>query len=194
MLLPSPRTKGRISVEEAISSRRSRREFRDKPLSLEELAQLLWAAQGTVLPRGMRTAPSAGATFPLEIYAVVGNVAETSSGLYHYNTFNHSLEKLSGEDLRRRLASAALGQMMISSAPLSLVIAADFARTVNRYGHRAVQYVNNEVGHVGQNIYLQCEALGLGTCAVGAFREEEVQALLKIDQVPLYIMPVGYVK
>jgi len=194
MLLPSPRTKGQMSVEEAINSRRSRREFRDKPLSLEEVAQLLWASQGIVPPRGMRTAPSAGATFPLEVYALTGNVAEISPGLYHYNPFKHSLEKLLGEDLRRRLASAALGQMMISSAPLVLVIAADFARTANRYGPRAVQYVNNEVGHVGQNIYLQCEALGLGTCAVGAFREKEVQALLKIDQVPLYIMPVGHVR
>lgn len=192
--LPPPKTKGKISVEEAIAKRRSRRAFHDELLPLSVLSQILWAAQGITEPAtGFRAAPSAGATYPLEVYAVVGKVEGLEPGVYHYIPPLHTLEgKVSG-DLRADLARACLYQMWIAQAPFSVVIAAVYERTTSRYGKRGVRYVNMEVGHVGQNIYLQAEALGLGTCAVGAFVDGEIARLLRLpaDQEPLYVMPVG---
>jgi len=192
--LPPPKTKGVMSVEEAIARRRSRRDFLEEPLPLPALSQILWAAQGITEPRrGLRAAPSAGATYPLEIYAVVGRVEGLEPGVYRYIPQIHALEMLLAGDLRKDLARACLYQMWVAKAPFSLVIAAVYERTTGRYGERGVRYVHMEVGHVGQNIYLQAEALGLGTCAVGAFLDSEVGRLLRLppDQSPLYVMPVG---
>ena len=190
--LPEAETKGKISLEETLAARRSVRRYADGPLSLKEVSQLLWAAQGvTEKRRGFRTAPSAGATFPLEIYLVAGDVKGLKAGLYRYLPRRHELESVKEGDLRDRLAGAALGQAMLKDAPATFVIAADYSRTSVRYGRRAARYVHMEVGHAGQNIYLQCGTLGLGTCAVGAFHDDRVKALLGIDEAPLYLMPVG---
>lgn len=192
--LPPPRTKGRMSVEEAIAKRRSRRTFYDEPLPLSALSQILWAAQGVTEPRlGFRAAPSAGATYPLEVYAVVGRVEGLEPGVYRYVPEHHALEPRISGDLRRDLARACVHQMWIAQAPFSVVIAAIYERTTRQYGSRGVRYVHIEVGHVGENIYLQAEAMGLGTCAVGAFVDSEVKRLLRLppDQEPLYVMPVG---
>jgi len=195
--LPVPEVAGTMSVEEAIAKRRSIREYVAKPLTLKQLSQLLWAAQGVTDPRwGFRAAPSAGATYPLEVYVVVGKngVSELEAGVYLYNPSDHTLGLLFTGDLRSELSSAALGQKWVAEAPLNIVIAAVYERTTVRYGERGTRYVHMEVGHAGQNIYLQATALGLGTVVVGAFEDVEVQKILRLpeDHKPLYIIPVGY--
>lgn len=189
--LPQPSYKGTISVEQAISQRRSLRLYKDEALSLEQVSQLLWVAQGQTAEWGGRTVPSAGATYPLEIYLAVGNVNGLEPGVYRYHSGKHELEKLSDKDVRSELASAAWRQECIAKAPINIVIAANYERTTERYGTRGIRYVDNEIGHCGQNIYLQCESLGLGTVAIGAFQDALVMKALGIKEEPRYIMPVG---
>jgi SagB-type dehydrogenase family enzyme len=171
------------------------RDLTDEPLTLLQLSQVLWAATGITSQLGFRTAPSAGATYPLELFVVVGNraVSDLVQGVYRYLPEGHSLvPKLDG-DLSQALAGAALGQGFIAQAPVSLVVCASYERTTNWYGWRGERYVHMEVGHVGQNIHLQAEALGLGTVPVGAFDDGAVQRVLGIEKgiEPLYIMPLG---
>ncbi len=195
--LPSPQLEGKMSVEEALARRRSRRVFEDYSLTIEQISQLLWSAQGITEKRiGFRTAPSAGATYPLDIYLVVGKdkVENLKAGVYHYNLHHHSLIIILEGDKRRELARACLRQRFIEDAPVSLIITAEFSRITNRYGKKGIYYAYMEAGHVGQNVYLQAESLGLGTVVIGAFYEEDVsQALNLPDQhIPLYVMPVGH--
>ena len=185
-----------MSLAEAISRRKSIRYFADQPLSQSQLSQILWATQGTAdSPWGRRTVPSAGATYPLEVFIVCGGngIEEIGDGIYHYNIDNHSLTRHHQGDVRLELARAALDQEFIYQAPLDIVICAEYERTLQRYGARGERYVHIEVGHAGQNIYLQATALGLATVAVGAFHDEEVRQVLRLDKryKPLYIMPVG---
>jgi SagB-type dehydrogenase family enzyme len=149
---------------------------------------LVWAAQGQDSKTGFRTVPSAGATYPLELFAV------NKDGLFRYLGHDHCLEKLSDKDLRSALASAALGQEFIADAPLTLVFAADFDRTTGRYGRRGIRYVYIEAGHAAQNVHLQAEALGLGSVAVGAFDDDAVSEVLSLpDELkPLYLVVAGY--
>jgi len=195
--LPQPKLAGRVSVEEAMARRRSRRDFSDRPLTLEQVGQILWAAQGITGERGFkRAAPSAGATYPLELFIAVGGGAVTGldAGVYRYIPSRHALARTGTRDVRREVASAALGQRFLAEAPVDVLIAADYARTTARYGERGIRYVHMEVGHVGENIYLQAEALGLGTVAVGAFRDEQVARAFGLPDplVPLYLMPLGH--
>jgi len=187
--LPKPRKKGATSIEEALNQRRSVRDYKKGPLSLEQVSQLLWAASGRNLHR--RTAPSAGATYPLEIYLAVGQVGGLEPGLYHYSISSHSLERAKNQDIRNRLSQAALGQRMIERAPITILITADYGRTTGYYGQRGIRYVHMEVGHVGQNISLQANALSLGTVMIGAFEDEQVKDVLGIEEEPLYIIPIG---
>lgn len=195
--LPSPQLEGKMSVEEALARRRSRRAFKDYSLTIEQVSQLLWSAQGITEKRiGFRTAPSAGATYPLDIYLVVGKdkVEDLKVGVYHYNPQHHSLIIILEEDQRRELARACLRQQFIEDAQVSIIITAEFSRITNRYGERGIYYAYMEAGHVGQNVYLQAESLGLGTVVIGAFYEEEVSKVLNLPEyhIPLYVMPVGY--
>ena len=193
--LPSPNQKGIISLEEAIARRKSVRYFAPQPISQRQLSQILWAAQGTSDASGNRTVPSAGATYPLEIFAVCGAncIEQIGEGIYHYHTDSHSLTLHHQGDTRLELARAALGQEYIYEAPVDIVICAVYERTLSRYGTRGERYVHIEVGHAGQNIYLQATALGLGTAAIGAFSDEPVREVLRLDKQfkPLSIMPVG---
>ncbi|MFQ6082873.1 MAG: SagB/ThcOx family dehydrogenase [Candidatus Aminicenantia bacterium] len=189
--LPKPKFKSFTSVEEALLRRRSIRRYKSGALSQEEVSQLLWAAQGQTTAWGGRTAPSAGATYPLEVYLVVGEVEDIMPGLYHYHPSNHTLTQIEEGDLRRSLTRAALGQNMIERAPIDIVICAQHERTTERYGQRGIHYVHMEVGHVGQNIHLQAETLNLSTVVIGAFYDEEVKEVLGVREEPLYIMPVG---
>jgi SagB-type dehydrogenase family enzyme len=189
--LPAPRLKSTFSVEEAIQKRRSVRNYKDEALTLEQVSQLLWSAQGKTSERGGRAIPSAGATYPLEIYLVAGNVKGLDSGIYHYLWESHELAKLSGRDKRKELATAAWDQEYIQNAPIDIVITAVYERTTGRYGERGIRYVHNEVGHCGQNISLQAEALGLGTVVIGAFQDTMVKKALGIKEEPIYIMPAG---
>lgn len=192
--LPKPNLKGSMSLEEAISRRKSERSYRGDPLNLTQVGQLLWSAQGiTRESRGYRAVPSAGATFPLEIYLVAGRVNRLQPGLYKYLPRTHSLIKVKDGDLREELAEAALSQHMIKNAPVSFIIAADYERTARRYGERTHRYVHIEVGHAGQNLNLQAISLGFGAVMVGAFSDESVKNLLGLPEKedPLYIIPVG---
>ena len=194
--LPPPTPKGSMSLEEAIDRRRSIRRFTPEPISQPQLSQILWATQGVTDTRsGDRAIPSAGATYPLEIFVVCGSncVENISDGIYRYNPESHSLIPHRQGDLRLELARAALEQEFVYQAPVDIVIGAIYERTMMRYGARGERYVHIEVGHAGQNIYLQATALGLATVAIGAFHDEEVREILQLDKriKPLYIMPVG---
>jgi len=183
-------------LEEAIAHRRSVREFSSEPITRLQLSQILWAAQGiTDRGWGLRAIPSAGATYPLEVYVVCGHnsVEGIAEGVYHYNIARHCLVLHRSGDVRTNLARAALGQEFVYEAPVDIVICAFFQRTTGGYGSRGERYVYIEVGHVGQNIYLQAVALGLATVAIGAFRDEPVREVLQLDVEcqPLYLMPVG---
>jgi SagB-type dehydrogenase family enzyme len=193
--LPNPAFAGKVPVEEAILKRRSIRRYRSDSISLAQLSQLLWAAQGITASGGRRTVPSAGATYPLEVFIATGaqTVEGLAAGVYHYQVDNHALSVHIEGDLRDNLAEAALGQTCISACPVDIIICALFSRTAYRYGRRAERYVHMEAGHVGQNIALQAVALGLGTVMVGAFDDEEIRKALKLEEQvrPLYIVPVG---
>lgn len=170
-----------------MASRRSERRFLRRTLDREQISQLLWAAQGATR-RGLRTAPSAGAVYPLEIYLV------TSEGIHHYLPQSHELERFVEGEILSQLARAALDQGFVGEAPANIVIAAVYQRTERRYGDRAPRYVWIEAGHVAQNIHLQAVAMGLGSVPVGAFDDRQVHRVLSLpeDQMPLYIIPVGY--
>ena len=193
--LPPPQLKGKMSLEEAIASRRSVRRYRSELLTPSQLSQILWSAQGITGAGRLRAAPSAGATYPLEIFAFIGKQAieGLQAGIYHYDVDNHSLVLHQSGDLRKELARAALDEGFIASAPLDIVICALYPRTSYRYGRRGERYVHMEVGHVGENIHLQAVALGLATVEVGAFDDEEVRKVLGVEEQikPLYIMPIG---
>lgn len=189
--LPQPLTRGKVSVEEAISQRRSQRSFRDKDLSLDDISQLLWAGQGITEKKdgsGLRSAPSAGALYPMEIYVL------TKNGLYHYLPESHALESIGERDLRNELARASWGQSFVAEAALDIVICAVYQRVTSRYGERGRRYTDIEAGHIAQNIHLQAVALGLGSVPIGAFSDSQVKNILNLlkDEVPLYIIPVGH--
>ncbi len=191
--LPRPDLDGATPLEAALRMRRSVREYSAEPLALADLAQLLWAAQGITRSGGRRTAPSAGATYPIELYVAAGRVEELAPGLYKLRVASHELVEMLTEDLRDEIAAAALAQNWLADAPAIIVIAGNIERTAARYGQRAVRYVHMEVGGVAQNVYLQAAALGLGTVFVGAFSDTRVKAVLRLpeSEQPFAIMPVG---
>jgi len=192
IVLPEPRLDSDVSVEEAIARRRSIRSYRDEPVTLSQLSQLLWAAQGITAQRTkFRASPSAGATYPFEVYVVAGNVEGLAPGIYKYDPFKHALVMVKEGDYRGALQSAALNQEWVGKAPVDIVLVAFYERTTTVYGERGVRYVHMEAGHIGQNIYLQATALNLGTVAVGAFYDDQVAEILDTEGSPLYIFPVG---
>ncbi len=191
--LPEPKYDSQVSVEETLRSRRSVREYKDKSLTLDEISQLLWAAQGITGPFGFRTAPSAGALYPLEIYVVAGNVNNLPKGVYKYKPESHTLVSVVKGDKRAELCAAGLGQSCIQNGAAVIVIAAVYERTMKKYGQRGIRYVHIEVGHAAQNIYLQAVSLNLGTVMIGAFDDGKVKKVLHMQDIeqPLSIMPVG---
>jgi len=191
--LPAPEFDGNTSVEQALLERRSVREYRDEPLSLPEIGQLLWAAQGITSPSGKRTAPSAGALYPLELYLVAGNVEDLRVGIYKYLPHDHALKEITTGDKRSDLTNAALKQESILKAPAMIVLSAVYERTRVKYGDRGDRYVHMEIGFAAQNIYLQAEALELGTVFIGAFYDDSVKKILGMqdDEQALGIMPFG---
>ncbi len=191
--LPAPRMDSTTSVEAALAQRRSVRRYSDAALSLPDLAQLLWSAQGVTSPRGFRTAPSAGALYPLEVYVVAGNVQSLAPAIYKYAPAEHTLTEWRKGDHRRELASAALRQSAVRDAPAVIVFAGVVQRTARKYGGRAERYVILEVGHAAQNVFLQAQTLGLGTVVIGAFRDRAVTRVLTLpgEEKCFYLMPVG---
>jgi SagB-type dehydrogenase family enzyme len=187
--LPPPAVTGDESLEQVLSRRRSVRELTDQPLTKAELGQLLWAAQGITHGRGLRTSPSAGALYPLELYVT------TAEGVFHYVPSGHKLVIVSQGDARMRLYQAALRQEPVRRAPAVFIVTAVYARTAAKYGQeRAPRYVHLEAGHAAQNLLLQAVALGLGAVPIGAFDDDQVQEALTLpaEQEPLYLIPVGH--
>lgn len=191
--LPQPDFTGTVPLEQTLLARRSARAFSQRALALAEISQLLWAAQGVTSPRGYRTAPSAGAGYPLEIHAAAGLVAELPAGIYRYRSPDHSLVLSAPGDPREALARAALNQRFVARASVVLVVAAVYARVCAVYGPRGVRYTDMEAGHAAQNVSLQAAALGLGAVMVGAFDDAEVHriAVLPPEEAPLYLIPIG---
>ena len=191
--LPDPRFSGDMSLEEAVLRRRSIREYSTDPMNLSQISQLLWAAQGITAEDGRRTAPSAGALYPLEIYLAVKNVENLLPGVYLYEPQGHKLTMIIEGDLSDSLSKAALGQSPVKNAAVNLIISAFYERTTVKYGDRGIRYVHLEVGHSAQNVCLQATALGLGVVTIGAFHDDQVKNLLKMDEkeTPLYILSVG---
>lgn len=191
--LPEPKYDSKVSIERAMLERRSVRTYKEEPLTLAEVSQLLWAAQGITGSRGFRTTPSAGALYPLELYIVVGSVKDMDDGVYKYKHSGHELVKISSGDKRTELYDAALRQGCIKNGAVVFVLSAVYERTTGKYGKRGIQYVHIEVGHAAQNIYLQAVSLNLGTVFVGAFYDGQVKEVLNMPdrEVPLCIMPVG---
>jgi SagB-type dehydrogenase family enzyme len=193
--LPPPRRSGDLSVEEALQRRRSVRSYRSAALSLEEIGQLLWAAQGiTDQARGLRTAPSAGATFPLEVYLLNSSAAHgLGAGVYRYRRDAHALEPVIKGDRRDQLFRVSLRQSAITDAPVVMVITAVPSRIEPRYGNLAPRFIAMEAGHAAQNVYLQSVPLGIGTVVIGAFDEAGVSEVLQLphSERPLYILPIG---
>ena len=194
--LPKPYYEG-LSLEEALRTRRSIRNYTNKPLSLNTLSQLLFAAQGITGQDGdvmLRTAPSAGALYPIELYIVVNNVAGLARGIYHYAIPDHSLELIQGGDFRRKIVSCALDQEMAGESDVTFILTAIFQRTTWKYEDRGYRYAYIEAGHVGQNIALQAISLGLGSVGIGAFFDDDINTLIGIDgksEATLYLYAVG---
>jgi SagB-type dehydrogenase family enzyme len=197
VVLPHVVLDGELSVEKAINQRRSVRDYVNDSLTLAEIAQLLWAAQGiTDEATGKRAAPSAGATYPLEIYLLAGNVDGLSPGLYHYRPHDHDLILLKQGALQDPLGEAALDQESVKDAAAVILFTAVYERTTQKYGERGIRYVHIETGHAAQNVFLQAGALGLGTVVIGAFDDQSLRELmsLKEGEHPLYLMPVGRIE
>ncbi|HPO52523.1 MAG TPA: SagB/ThcOx family dehydrogenase [bacterium] len=188
--LPSPLLKTSVSVEETFYRRHSTRSFRKIPLTLNEVSQLLWAAYGKNA-YGKKTVPSAGAAYPFDIYLVAGQVEKIEAGLYLYEAERHVLIPVKQGDLRERLAIASHNQEFIAHAPATIVLVAQFTRTTALYGTRGERYVLLDAGHIGQNVSLQVESIGLGTCMIGAFDDEQVLEVLGVTGNVVYMMPVG---
>lgn len=197
--LPTPQISTNVSVENAIQNRHSIRQYTNESLSLQDVSQLLWASQGiTDTTRKFRAAPSAGHTYPLEVYIMVGKggVNGIDEGLYHYDPQNHRLEKILNRDLRADFSKAAHGQQWVNDAPVNIIITGVYSKMINKYKDEklSTRFVDMEAGHVGENIYLEVEARNLATVAIGSFYEDQVIELLRLpaNETPLYIYPVGH--
>lgn len=203
-MLPLPKFDSGVKLEDAMAWRRSRREYEDEPIAIAKLSKILWAAQGiNEFGYGFRTTPSAGATYPLEVFAIISNegviVGKTQylpAGSYKYDHEDHSIQLIKDGDLNDELAGASLDQEWVRKAPVNIVVCSIYERTTNRYGDRGHRYVHMEDGHVGQNIYLMAAAIDLGTVAIGAFNDEGVRNVIGAEakEEPLYVMPIGIPK
>ncbi len=194
--LPLPKTDNGMGINQVISSRRSVRRYSSQPLTLAELSQLLWSAQGITDPRGKkRSAPSAGAIYPLKLYVSVkpGGVKGISEGIYLYLPQEHKLKKLISGDHQASLAQIAFGQIWMAQAPIIFIFTAEPSRMISRYRERAWLYIHLEAGMASENLMLQAVALGMGSCAVGAFWENRLAKLLKLSpsQKSLLMVTVG---
>jgi SagB-type dehydrogenase family enzyme len=193
ILLPEPRTDGKVSVEKTLTLRTSVREFKKASLTLSQVGQLLWAAQGMNRPEGHRTAPSAGALYPLETILMAGEVKDLDPGIYRYTPEDHHLAPTLAGDLRKDIAVASLDQSWVREGPAILILTAIYERTTGKYGQRGYRYVHMELGAASQNLHLQAAAMGLGTVAVGAFHDDKIRTLMHLpkNEHPLLIMPIG---
>ena len=195
--LPAPERAGGMPVWEAVGRRRSVRDFRRSPVSTEDLSQLLWASQGVTKVMGeyaLRSAPSAGALYPVETYLSVQMVEGIEPGIYHYGVREHELELLQPGDFRAGVAKAALDQGFLAEAAVVFAWTAVFARSKWKYKERAYRYVYLDAGHIAQSVALAAVALGLGSCQIAALYDDEVNVILGVDgkeESVVYMTAVG---
>lgn len=195
--LPKPKPKGKVSLEEAISKRRCVRSYKDKALSLEQVSQLLWAANGVTGKKSyFRAAPSAGALHPLDFYAVVGtgSVKGLDAGVWHYNPKKHTITLLTKGDQRLPLQNASLGQKQVGTAEVVVVLTVEYKRTTQKYGNRGRRYALMDAGFAAENLFLQVQTLDLSMCVIGAFRDEMITDILKLpkEHEPVLVLTIGY--
>lgn len=191
--LPPPVLKSSVSIEEALQKRRSIRSYKNEPLTLKEISQLLWAAQGITGGGRLRTAPSAGAVYPMTIYLAAGKVEGLPPAIYKYYPHSHSLEFLKPGDFRENLSEACYGQSSVKNAPAIIIFAGNLDKMSSKYGTKSLNFICQESGHAAQNVYLQAVSLNIGTVVVGAFEDGEVKKILNLtgNEKILYLMPAG---
>ncbi len=191
--LPQPQYEGKVSVEEALKKRRSIRSYKKQSLTIKDISQLLWAGYGVTDINNRKTTPSAGATYPIEIYLVCGEVEGIANGVYRYVPSSHSIIKIKDKDVRNELFNVSLKQSWVKEGSAVIIITADYSKTTKIYGERGNRYVLMEAGIVAQNIHLQAVSLNAGTVIVGAFEDEKVSKIVGLSEkhLPLIIMPVG---
>jgi SagB-type dehydrogenase family enzyme len=198
--LPNPTEKTNLSFAEVLRMRRSIRSFTSEPLSLSDLAYLLWASSGIQRVEHQfefRTAPSAGALYPIETYVVANNVEGLKQGIYHFNIENHTLEEIKLGNLGSELAHAALAQHMCAEASVVFVWTALFGRSTWKYSQRGYRYIYLDTGHIGQNLALAATSIGCGSCEVGAFYDDEINSLIDVDgkqESTICLCVVGHIK
>lgn len=193
--LPTPAHDASCSLEKAINERRSIRSYKETPLTLKQISQLLWAAQGITNGRGFRTAPSAGAKYPIEIYLASGNISNLPAGIYKYAPKEHTLLLINDGDMRNDLCKACVSQPCVKNGACSIIICAVMERVTKKYPARGQEYTFVEVGCVSENIHLQATALNLGTVYVGGFDSSAISKILTSTQeeIPVCVMPVGHI-
>ena len=191
--LPPPQKDSNFSLERTLYERRSVRQLSEVAITLSQLSQLLWSAQGTTNSRGFRTAPSAGALYPLEVYVMAGHVDGLSKGTFKYRSDDHMLLRIRSGDRRRQIEAAAWDQDWVGENAVLVIFCSVDSRTTGKYGRRGVRYVYIEVGHAAQNMLLQAQALGLSTAVVGAFDDDAVKRILNLpkNERVLYLVPIG---
>mgnify|MGYP001114764929 CR=1 FL=1 len=197
VVLPECEPNPPVSLDQALNDRKSIRNYRPEPITLEQLSYLLWASSGIQRleqAHEFRTAPSAGALYPIETYVIANELRDVEAGAYHYGIHAHELEQIRAGDFRERIAAAALGQGMCAAAGAVFVWTAIFARSKWKYAQRAYRYVYLDAGHIAENLALAAVSLGLGTCQVGALFDDEVNKLIEVDgtaESVIYMSVVG---
>jgi len=195
--LNKPNISTKIVLEEILMKRKSIRDFSKKPISIQDLSYLLWASTGIQRKEygyEFRTAPSAGALYPIETYLVINNVENVPQGVYHYLIKEHALEELRLGDFRVNIAKAALDQYMCSTAAVVFIWTAIFNRSKCKYGERAYRYIYLDAGHIAQNLALASTSLDLGCCPIAALYDDEVNRIISVDGVKesvIYMSIVG---
>ena len=198
--LPNGNQMQTLSFDQAVKNRRSVRNYKQKTLTIQQVSYLLWISTGIQRKQQgyeFRNAPSAGALYPIETYLHANNVENLQTGLYHYNIKNHNLEQISTLNQSVEITKACLGQDMPTKAPITLIWTAIFQRSKWKYKQRAYRYIYIDVGHIAQNLALCVSAIGLGSCQIGAFYDNEINKILQIDgkiESTIYLSTVGFPK
>jgi len=198
--LPQPDLSQSADLWQCLARRRSERNTTPDPLSQDELARLMWAAQGVTARAGMhllRTAPSAGALYPFETYVYIDKVENVSQGLYHFNVADFALDLIQDGNFNQLITAASLGQPAVSRAAVVIIWTAMMLRCMTKYRERAMRYIPMDLGHVCQNVQLAATAMGFGSCPIGAFYDDDFNELLGVDgqeETVLYLITVGKLK
>lgn len=195
--LPEPKENGKTALDFCIKKRKSIRDFSEEPIDLIQLSYLLWVSTGIQRKEHgyeFRTAPSAGALYPIETYIVVNNVLKLERGVYHYSIKDHTLEEMKLGDFSIKTANGALGQEMCARAAVVFIWTSIFQRSKWKYGQRAYRYIYLDAGHIAENLALASTGLGLGSCQIGALFDDEINEIVDVDgknESTIYMSVIG---